>query len=115
MKKKLLAIVLSLATVGSIALCSIADAGYSVNSEEKTESASTSSTTKVPKNWTKIYENEYYTTYVENTKMKTRGTGDGRILTVVLDRKYTPLGSQWLGEINKGTVEPNVLLSLIHI
>lgn len=96
MRKQFLALVLSVCALGSIAAGSTATATEIANAGGKTES--TSSTTKVPKNWTKIYENEYYTTYVENTAMKTRGTGDGRELTVILDRKYTPLGSQWLGK-----------------
>lgn len=54
MKKQILALVLSACTLSSIAVCSTATASEIANAGEKTES--TSSTTKVPKNWTKIYE-----------------------------------------------------------
>ena len=57
---------------------------------------------------------EYYTTYVENTQMKKRGQGDERELSVILDRKFTPLGSEWLRKISNGIVDPNVITQSIY-
>lgn len=112
MKKQILALVLSVCALGSIAAGSTATATEIANAGGKTES--TSSTTKVPKNWTKIYENEYYTTYVENTQMNKKGQGDNRELSVILDRKFTPLGSVWISEINNGIVGPNIITQSIY-
>lgn len=112
MKKQLLAIALSLCTIGSVAFCSSVDAGSLGETTEKANSQTEA--TKVPKNWTKVYENDYYTTYVENTLMKKRGQGDERELSVILDRHFTPLGVQWLGEINQGTIDPNVITQSIY-
>lgn len=64
--------------------------------------------------WTKIYENEYYSTYIEKNTMETRGNAQNREMKAYFKRKYTPLGSQWLGENSNGRINPDTVTECIY-
>ncbi|WP_295787738.1 hypothetical protein [uncultured Veillonella sp.] len=67
-----------------------------------------SSVSKKGERWIEVYSNQNYTTYVDRRSITSSGVAQDRIVKAHIMRKYTPVGSQWLG-INSREVKPDTI------
>ena len=63
---------------------------------------------QVGERWIPVSENKYYKTYLDRRTAIAAGEAQERSVAGVFKKEFTPLGSQWLGIINKD-IKPDVI------
>ena len=63
---------------------------------------------QVGERWIPISENKYYKTYLDRRTALAGGEAQGRKVGGIFKKEFTPLGSQWLGIVNKD-IKPDVI------
>lgn len=118
MKKQIIAMMI--AVVAAASLSTTADASWlskvlnSLPSSSGSSTSTSSSTVKRGHHWSKVYETENYTIYIDTNSMKATGTAQNRVVEGWFKRVYTPEGSAWLGNNSEGRVKPDVITHSIY-
>ena len=63
---------------------------------------------QVGERWILISENKYYKTYLDRRTALAVGEAQERKVAGIFKKEFTPLGSQWLGIVNKD-IKPDVI------
>lgn len=118
MKKQIIAMMIAVAAAASV--FTTADASWLskvLNSQPSSSGSSTStssSTVKRGHHWSKVYETENYTIYIDTNSMKATGEAQNREVSGWFKREYTPEGSAWLGNNSSGKVKPDVITYSVY-
>lgn len=113
MKKQIIAMMIAVAAAASVS--TTADASWlskvlnSLPSSSGSSTSTSSSTVKRGHHWSKVYETENYTIYIDTNSMKATGEAQNREIRAWFKREYTPEGSEWLGNNSWGRVKPDVI------
>ena len=113
MKKQIIALMIAVAAAASVS--TTADASWlskvlnSLPSSSGSSTSTSSSSTNRAHRWSKVYETENYTIYIDTSSMKATGEAQNREVSGWFKREYTPEGSSWLGNNSWGKVKPDVI------
>lgn len=118
MKKQIIAMMIAVAAAASVS--TTADASWlskvlnSLPSSSGSSTSTSSSTAKRAHRWSKVYETENYTIYIDTSSMKATGEAQNREVSGWFKREYTPEGSAWLGNNSWGKVKPDVITHSVY-
>ena len=118
MKKQIIAIMIAVAAAASVS--TTADASWlskvlnSLPSSSGSSTSTSSSSTNRAHRWSKVYETENYTIYIDTSSMKATGEAQNREVSGWFKREYTPEGSSWLGNNSWGKVKPDVITHSVY-
>lgn len=118
MKKQIIAMMIAVAAAASVS--TTADASWlskvlnSLPSSSGSSTSTSSSSTNRAHRWSKVYETENYTIYIDTSSMKATGEAQNREVSGWFKREYTPEGSSWLGNNSWGKVKPDVITHSVY-